>query len=267
MSETPPRDQEFQVLLASARACWPELLVADELFSSEQRSAMMATPSLASDIYLACGCAHGNATALQIFEQHVLAKVDGAVRRVVADSAFVDEVHQAVRERLFVGTPPRIASYAGRGPLTAWVRVTAVRLALNLRAKDRGKPETGESQLLGAASDAINPELAYLKQRYADEFHLAFKKAAEGLSPRQRNVLRLNFADGLNIEQIGAVYGVHRATTARWISAARERLFDLTRADLQTRLHVSNSEFESLVRLVRDDIDFRISQFFSATDF
>ena len=33
----------------------------------------------------------------------------------------------------------------------------------------------------------------------------------------------MHFLDGLNIDRIGVVFGVHRATVARWIAAARER--------------------------------------------
>ena len=49
-------------------------------------------------------------------------------------------MRQRLRERLFVGSdgePARLASYSGRGPLGTWVRIAAIRLALNLRRSER----------------------------------------------------------------------------------------------------------------------------------
>jgi len=68
-------------------------------------------------------------------------------------------------------------------------------------------------------------------------------------------VLRLHLLDGLNIDRIGQLHDVHRATAARWLASAREALAKDTQRILQARLQVSRSEFESLLRLVRSDLD------------
>jgi len=81
------------------------------------------------------------------------------------------------------------------------------------------------------------------------------------LTAEQRNLLRLHFLDGLNIEKIGAVMQVHRATVARWIAAAREEILENVRRDLNQRLRLEPSEFESLVNLVRSQLQVSILRY------
>ena len=59
----------------------------------------------------------------------------------------------------------------------------------------------------------------------------------------------------MNIEQIGALYGVHRATVARWIASAREGIAGTTRRLLAERLGMPALEIESLVRLCQSRLD------------
>lgn len=59
----------------------------------------------------------------------------------------------------------------------------------------------------------------------------------------------------MNIDRIGAVFNVHRATVARWIAAAREGLLERTMARLGERLRLEPADFESLLRVVRSSLD------------
>ena len=156
------------------------------------------------------------------------ADVDVALRRV-AGSVAPDEVKQLVRHRLFVGPPggaPKILEYAGRGRLRTWVRVAATRIALNLvesNGRERPLDNDAIAHLIGAGED---PELGYLKRRYAAEFRAAFGEAFNALETRDRNLLRYAFGEGLSVDAVGALYGVHRATAARWITKAHGSLVD-----------------------------------------
>ena len=154
-----------------------------------------------------------------------MAQVGIYVRRVGDGDQFVGDVRQALRTRLLVAAPggaPRIADYAGRGPLGAWVRVAAVRVAIDLR-RSQGQeplPASGEHD----ASPADDPELALLKARHSAAYADALRAAMASLSAKERNLMRMHFVDGLSIDRIGVAYQVHRATAARWIEALRERL-------------------------------------------
>ncbi len=261
-------------LLAEARAAWPAITCDDQEFTRRisQMSSEGSELRHASGLYLACACAAGDAAALRHFDEEIVPGIDVALRKVDTSPAFADEVKQLLRDRLLVATgaevPARIASYAGRGPLVTWVRVAAVRIALTIKDKQRREVPSTQSEIAFLAPDQapLDPGIAYLKRRYAAEFEAAFRDACARLSPRERTLLRLNFGDGLNIEQIGAVYAVHRATVARWIARARVQLLEQTRAALERDLKLSPSEFDSMVELVRSQIDISISQFFAATE-
>lgn len=256
-------------LLEQARAAWPDLPDVSEAFVRRAEVTLAGGPRVVGpDLYLACALTAGDADAHRAFERTIIPALEPSLRRIDPSPAFGDEVKQALRDRLFVavdGAEPRIAAYTARGPLKAWVRVAAVRLALDIRARARRELPASDDSELGQAVE-LDPEIALLKTTYAAEVNRALAGAITTLTARERAVLKLNVVDGLNIAEIGGVYGVHRATIARWIARARERLFDRTRADLRDRLQLSPSELDSVVRLVRSQIDLRMSQIFSATN-
>ncbi len=253
-----------------ARERWPDIRVAQTDYEEHvSRHAGATDPANLhlTDLYLALGCLRGDANAVATFERDILRPAIGAVRSLDAAPAFVDEIGQRTRDRLLVSASgePRIALYAGRGPLRSWVSVTAVREGLTVLRAGARESKRGDDWAGALAAPAVpDPELAYLKERYADSFTRAFEKACANLDSRNRVLLRMSFAEGLSIDQIGAAYGVHRATAARWLAKARDLLFEATRKALQDELDLSASEFESLVRLVRSQVDVSLSQLLSS---
>ncbi len=73
-------------------------------------------------------------------------------------------------------------------------------------------------------------------------------------------MLRYHFLQGLNIEQIGAIHSVHRATVARWLASLRKDLLESTREALARRLDVGDAEVESIMRLIRSQLDASIER-------
>ncbi len=258
------RDVLMARLLAEARARWPGVVVDEEAFARNLQARVDGQPDAAaalaalhtSDLYLAQALAAGDAAAVDCFERTFIADVAGLlVQRGYAPAA-IDEARQLVRQRLLAptdGAPPRIVEYAGRGPLGKWVRIIALRLASNLR---RDEQVRAHDSLRDAPAVALgDPELLLVKARYGDAFARAFRAAVGELSPDERNLLRLHFVDGLNIERIGALYDVHRATVARRIAAARQRLHDATVERMQAELKLDGRELQSLLALVRSQAD------------
>src|SRR5260221_7125848 len=120
-------------LLAEGRAAWPKLRVPTRRFN-RRALALIQTAQGAklhgADLYLACACAEGAAGALAEFEKEHLSQVPSYVARIGRDPTFVQEVCSRLRERLLVAQgkrPPRIAEYSGRGALSSWLRIAAVR--------------------------------------------------------------------------------------------------------------------------------------------
>ena len=82
--------------------------------------------------------------------------------------------------------------------------------------------------------------------------------------PPDRLLLRIHFIDGLTIDEIGAMHDIHRATAARRIQKARERLAKLTKEKLRVRLGIDRWEADSVIRLVRSRLDFSVRNYLAS---
>jgi len=255
-------EQPLQAALASAHAAWPDVAIDDEAFVAhlaarvpEPADATAALGGLrVDDLYLACGCALGLPAAIAAFDRTFAADLDAAARRFRSEAG--DDIAQQVREKLLVGPSAKIADYAGLGFLQNWVRITTARAFVDATRRRRNDRTVSDSDALMAVADPDDDvELAYLKRHYRAEFKTAFAEATESLTSQQRNVLRQHLLAGLTIDQIGALYGVHRATAARRVAAAREALLSATRRKLGARLRVDRSELASIMRLIQSQLD------------
>lgn len=248
-------------LFDEGRAAWPELALSPEALAAHlARIDAPERPHV--ELYLACACAHGDSGALEIFERTVLSEVGAFVRRIDAAEEFAQEVRQALRERLLLRRdelPPRIADYTGRGPLGAWVRVAAVRVALDLkRAAPRASPLPSGSE---AVAPGLDPEMELLRRRYRGHYEEALRAALAMLDAKERNLLRLHIVDGVSLERIAVAYRVHRATAARWAAAARDRLLAETYRRLGETLPLSRSELHSLAAVVQSQLHLSLTSF------
>jgi RNA polymerase sigma-70 factor (ECF subfamily) len=183
---------------------------------------------------------------------------------------FADDVRQTLREELLVGSegrPPKIADYTGRGPLGGWVRVVAVRRALNLRrGGQRASAHEGEELPFEVASNAPDPELDYLKALYRTEFREAFVGALARLGRPERNALRFHHLDGLTLEETAILSRVSRATVARWLAEAREQILRDTLRLLRERLGLDEASMKSVLRLVQSQLDVSIHRYLAEGD-
>jgi RNA polymerase sigma-70 factor (ECF subfamily) len=206
----------------------------------------------ASDLYLVLALVGKDIRALEIAESELMPVVRQAIGRIDSSRAFIDEVSQRVRERLFLGddaTPPTIMKYRGIGPLGRWVRVVASRMALELVAC-RGEGEEVVAPVLTADDPALEPTW----RACADEYKAVLAEAFASLSRRERTLLRQHYHDGLNIDTLGRIYRVNPSTTARWLKQVEDRLAAATRAALITKLAIRASHVPTLERLVANQL-------------
>jgi RNA polymerase sigma-70 factor (ECF subfamily) len=249
-------------LVRDGRAAWPELSVDERdlcrFIGERAPDARDGLPVLsAGDLYVACAAAGGDATAGAAVRERCYPKLKAALASAGLAEAIEETAQQVFSELLLPDARGvrGIQSYRGTGELSAFVKVIALRTArraLKQRARERpADPAT----LLDERSDALDPELQTLKQKYQAEFKQAFHLALGTLSDRERNILRYELVGGLNIDQIGALYDVHRATVARWRARAREKLSEGTQAALSAKMALGQSDFQSVVRLVQSQLD------------
>jgi RNA polymerase sigma-70 factor (ECF subfamily) len=257
-------ERKLASLTAAAQRAWPGVTVDEGEFLRYLGARIPEEASLPAvldelhtgDLYLACACAAGEPAAASAFRRCIVDNLDQAVVPAAADR--LDEVRQLLVEKMLVSAegPPRITGYRGRGALHAWARVSAARIALTL-SRSKSRPEVLADLTLDAVSPLPSPEMAHLKATYRAELKQSIESATASLSVRERNLLRHSLLDGLTIDDLAELYGVHRATTARWVTAAREALAAATKRDLCNRLGLKKSELDSLYQLV--DSQFELS--------
>jgi RNA polymerase sigma-70 factor (ECF subfamily) len=199
------------------------------------------------DLYLACACVRGVAAAHRAFEHDYVAELPGALRTIDTSRDFGEEVLQLLREKMLVAVdgPPRLESYSGHGPLGAWLRVSALRLALSLRR--RAQPGGDDDDLSALLDPSPAADVAVLAARLGADLRAALREAVAAQPARTRAILRLYYADGNGVEDIGRVYRVHASTVSRWLAKARLDILAQTRAALVTRLAATESEIDSLL--------------------
>lgn len=269
--ERPDLEEALASAAARGRAAWKDVDAGDERFAAFLGGRIPSAELDAArvgDLWAACACGTGDGRAIAEVEARYFPDVDAALGKMGLSADRIGEVKQGLRRLLFVGEPgahagaqiaPRITEYRGTGDLRAWLRVTAMRAALKLLRKENRETPTDDA-LLEARAQQDDPELAYMKAAYRASFKVAFQEALESLLPRERTLLKQQIVDGLGIDELGALYQVHRATAARWVQSAREKLLLRTRRTFMLNARISSDECESIMRMVRSQLDMSLQR-------
>lgn len=245
---------------------WPAVAVAPEALARHLQDLGIAPANEhphAADLYLACGCALGDPAALGVFERELMPVVRTAALRIDSSGDFADEVMQSARERLLVPRPerpPRVAEYGGQGSLRAWVRVAGMRIAMNLLRSRRHNVLIDDDDFFDAVLEGQPADRERARARYADAAAESLRAAFATLSARERNLLRMHHLHGLTAEELAPTFQVHRATVARWLARARERLLAATRQGLQERLAIGSATADSILRELQSRMDVTVSR-------
>jgi len=217
-----------------------------------------------SDIFLVLACLDGQAEAIAAFERDVVATVRASVERAAEHPSDAEDALQSMREKLLVatsGSPPKLAQYTGLGALVAWVRVAAVREVLQGQRKTKRSSIVEDVDLVLDGSTGPRAfELGVLRDLHGDAFRKAVQEALRSLTAEQRTILRFHAKDGLTIDQLAPMLGVHRATAARRLERARSDALDATRAILCTTHGLSASEARSLCLALASEVDVSIGR-------
>jgi RNA polymerase sigma-70 factor (ECF subfamily) len=213
------------------------------------------------DLFLACACANGDERAIEFFSQHFLGAVPAMVARVLPNRSLVEELVQSLHEGMLVpreASPPQIAGYRGTGSLAGWVRISAMRAAV--RMKNRVARFAPESHIAASEAPTIGPEKRYMQREYGPAFADAFREALAALPSAPREVLRRYYVEGLTIDEMAERDGIHRATAARRVDAARRLILADVRRRAAARLRIADEEIDSLLHLVASGLDVSIRQ-------
>lgn len=262
-------EHELRSRLAAGCIAWPAIPLDEELFVrhlAKHASERLPPLSHAADLWIACACANdipGAARAFASRYRHVVERATASI-----DPVRVDEATQIVLIAVLVGNPPappRIAEYAGRAPLRAWLATVAANATLRLHRRRGDKPHDSVSALAEKAV-AAEPEVTLAKSRHGEDFKAALNAALRALDHRERVLLRLRHGQAWRLEQIAVMYGVSRATAARMVHKAHRTLLLETTKFLRERLRLTPSEAESLVGLLQSGIELSIMRLLETTE-
>jgi RNA polymerase sigma-70 factor, ECF subfamily len=256
---TAPVDQGVTAAWQEGQRAWPGIALPLGTFA-EHLAALGVAPaalaSLAADLYIAAACARGDQQAIVRFDAQYLATIERHVRRVQLSPELVAELRQRLRLLILLGPEPGIGQYRGGGALVAWVRIIAVRTALDLARHERLSAQAIDDQAIDRLiAPELGPDAQAMKGRYRDRMQAALRDVLSAMGDRDKTLLRLHFLDGASVEAIGRIYGVHRATAARWLVALRKQILQRVREVLVLPAGATSSELRSLVRLLEGEIE------------
>lgn len=231
--------------LARGAARWPSLAVDPAQFArylGQRLGALSPDEAQAAqleDLLLVCCCVAREPQALEALQTIIAHEVATALRSTHEAKITAAELAQAVSVKLLVaenGGATRLEAFRGVGALAKWVRIVATRLVWDLaEARGDDKAEPLADELLSNAAFDTDPEKSTIKLEQRALFKQAFAAALATLTSRQRNVLRLTYGQGLTAGEVGALYGVHRVSVARWLAEARQEVESAVRAELLAR--------------------------------
>jgi len=247
----------LQRAYASARTRWSDLELSPDAFRRHAERLNLDETRLAAradDLFLISAVLEGIPRAVVHLDE-CLERASAVTKRVDPSPHFIDDVKQEVRLALLTGATPKLRQYSGVGPFIDWLRVVAVRAALHLKRSDHLRPTRNPPQAVFSGQEGLQMKAAYL-----DDFHRALEAGFHHLSVRERTILRLHFINGLNIDRIGVMYGVHRGTVARWLVTIRGRLFDLAKVQLAAEHGLETADVRSLYRLLEPDLHVTMSR-------
>jgi RNA polymerase sigma-70 factor (ECF subfamily) len=225
-----------------------------------------------TDLYLATACVLRLPRAQEILATQYLSRVPEYVARIGQTAAPLgEEVRRELEDSLLFGpagrdgggegeAPPRIAGYAGRGSLEAFVATAARNLALTMlrpRGRDHVVPWE-ESESRGDLPRATTPTLN--SARHDEALRGAVRVALAALDQRQRTIVRLHLVEGVTLTQIARMLQVHQSTVSRAFDGALHTLYANIRNDLELRFRLNESEMQSIVRDARSRIDLSLSR-------
>ncbi len=258
-----PLDAAIETAYRAATSAFPDVVVAPERFAAEllrrlgaDVTAELIAESCTDDVYLAIACLDGNDKAAARLERDYFVEADIAARKLRATDDQAAEMRGHLRKILFTTDPDRraaLAEFTGRGDLRGYLKVISTRELI--RVINRGRKEQPIEPMLDRLEVDRAPELSMLRARHGADIAAAMRDALGKLPERERALLRYSLVDGWSIDQIGELYGVHRATAARWVAAARDQLGDHIRAEVAARLAISKTDVDSLIDVVRSRID------------
>lgn len=231
-----------------------------ESLAVEQHAVLEALEKLRwADLGVAFGAISGSSEAWRILDTQYFSESVRVLGRLQLTQSQLDDVCQHTRTRLFLPGPRGVAKlqqYMARGSLTAWLKMVVTRDAIDMLSKKEVElPAFGDDFWDALPASQDDSEMALLRRQYGAQLKDTVESVVADMHEEHRCVLRYHLVEGLTIDDIAMILGVHRATVARRINKARDEMAKTTRERMREHLQVSASQFASVMRLIDTQID------------
>lgn len=203
------------------------------------------------DLYIAYAAALASPGAAEALDDAFVCRLGAAVRRVGTAPDAVPDVLQATRERLLTGARPRLAAYNGTVPLRNWIKLIAVRLAIDLARAGSATNRVDASFAAEPVAPATDPATLLAKTQFKASLETVLRDELARLPHDRRLAFRLHFIENQSIDAIARQFDVHRVTVARWLWSLGEHIRENLQRRFHTELGVAAPDFDSLVRVLR----------------
>jgi RNA polymerase sigma-70 factor (ECF subfamily) len=231
------------------------------MFARARAETWKGNPDRATDIFLACACVERIPTAVAEFLAAFGERIPLYLGKLARNTDLVAEVRQILVTRCVIGDAnkaPALTAYSATGSLEGWLRATALREALAIHRE--GDRRAGDvDAVLEAQIPWVDHEISLFKQIYREPVSHAFATACAELDAGDRALLRLHYVDGVTTAKLATMFGISRATLIRRLAASRESLVERVKAALAITSGVADQDFDSVLRLVRSQVDLRLS--------
>lgn len=228
------------------------------------RLAMQDTVDHAEDLAFAGACMRGDAAAQARLEATVRELSHECAGKLRLSAAERDEVAQRMMVRLLGGAAAAtLASYEGRGPLPAWLRVCVAREALMLR-RSEVRHQAVELDLSTAIEPLFDPELRLLEAEGRTAVKAAFQAAFERMRPGDKVLLAYHFVDGLSMREVGRLVGIDVSNVSRRMQRIRTDLLAETRRALATTRGLGETTIDDVVAMLDSQLDLSVARMLRA---
>jgi RNA polymerase sigma factor (sigma-70 family) len=192
-----------------------------------------------TDLYLSAACSQSSERGWERFTVTYNPVIVGFARLACRNRDLAIEVAAAVLANMFLPDKSgrsRIASFDGRCPLTAWLRVTVNNQAAKERERKCNNFESAEClSEIEDGDGVLRLERSLRTSMYGPSIEESLRLAVRSLTATERKMLLLRYEEGLQVSQIGQALNVSSACVTRRIQAIQRNLRDRVVASLSRK--------------------------------
>jgi len=180
------------------------------------------------DLYLAFACAKHSPQAWDRFTNSYRRYLYDLASFISPVKSVASELAESIFADLFLpdrSGRSRIASYDGRSSLATWLRVIICHRAINEQARKFNNMTQLDELCEKADEEAVRSiEMGLRSSRYQSLIRDSLEHACGELTDRERLLLLLRYENGLQLGQIGRLFGLHQANITRHLGRIQAKI-------------------------------------------